>query len=121
MPLLTQPNTRPMICTYSTHTITFGDMCSVSHNPQAGSTLTISYRAHLLFLEVDSLYASVTAYRGGKDDIRDMEGMIQQIAQDAANALDTGVCVGAYIRLHDGSAMTIIHQAIPMYTFQETR
>jgi len=110
--LLTQPNTRPHIKTYSTHTIVFGDMCPVSRNPQTGSTLTVAYRPHLLFLEVDSLYAYVMKYRGGKDDIRDMEGMIQQIAQDCADVIHVRVTVKASIILQRGS-MQVVSIAYP--------
>ena len=110
--LLTQPNLHPHIHTYSTHRLSFAGMCPVSRNPQEGSTLIISYRPHALFLEVDSLYAYVMSYRGGKGDIRDMEGMIQQIAQDCANTIGVKVRARAYIILQRG-AMEVLSIASP--------
>lgn len=113
--LMTQPNTQRGIQTWEWHILPFSGMCPFSGNPQAGSQLAILYCPERTFLEVYALNAYVQDYKDGRGDVRDMEGMIQSVAQDCANALDTGVTVGAFIRLHDGSAMTVMCQAMPSY------
>lgn len=116
---MTQPNTKRGIATWEWHILPFSDMCPFSHNPQAGSQLVILYRPERTFLEVYALDAYVQDYKGGRDGVRDMEGMIQQIAQDCANVLDTCVTVGAFIHLHDGNTMTVMCQTMPCYRFME--
>ena len=71
--------------------VTLPHCCPVTGNPQAGSTLTLIYRPLDRVLEVKSLAEYVASYRSGRDGIRDMEGMIAQIAQDAANAVGVSV------------------------------
>lgn len=115
--LMTQPNTQRGIQTWEWHILPFYGMCPFSGNPQAGSQLAILYCPERTFLEVYALNAYVQDYQGGRGDVRDMEGMIQQTAQDCANALDTLVTVGAFIRLHDGNVMTVMCQAMPKYQF----
>jgi NADPH-dependent 7-cyano-7-deazaguanine reductase QueF len=115
--LMTQPNTQRAISTWEWHILPFSGMCPFSGNPQAGSQLVILYRPERTFLEVYALNAYIEDYKGGRDGVRDMEGMIQQTAQDCANVLDTPVSVGAFIRLHDGNAMTVMCQGVPKYRF----
>lgn len=114
---MTQPNTQRCITTWEWHVLPFSGMCPFSGNPQTGSQLAILYRPGRTFLEVYALNAYIEDFKGGRGVVRDMEGMIQVIAQDCANTLDTGVTVGAYIRLHDGNAMTVMCQAMPKYQF----
>lgn len=45
------------------------------------------YEPKKYLLEVQSLRSYIDGYRGGKDDIRSMESMIQNITQDCANLL----------------------------------
>jgi NADPH-dependent 7-cyano-7-deazaguanine reductase QueF len=94
-------------------------MCPFSHNPQTGSQLAILYRPQRTFLEVYALNAYIEDFKGGRGGVRDMEGMIQTIAQDCANMLDTCVSVGALIRLHDGNSMCVMCDAMPRYRFSE--
>lgn len=115
--LMTQRNTQRGIPVTEWHILPFSDMCPFSHNPQVGSYLSILYQPERTFLEVYTLEAYVNDYKGGRGDVRDMEGMIQRVAQDCANVLDTGVCVGAMIRLHDGNTMIVMARAMPCYTF----
>lgn len=113
---MTQPNTQ-RVPTWEWHILPFRGMCPFSGNPQAGSQLVILYRPERTFLEVYALNAYVASFKGGRGEIRDMEGMIQTIAQDCANVLDTCVSVGAFIRLHDGNSMCVTCQAMPQYQF----
>lgn len=99
MELLTQPNEARCQSTRETHIIDLPACCPMTQNPQPGSTIEISYRPHLLILEVASLHVYIQSYVGGKGDIRSMEGMIQAITQDAANATRTTVHVVANLNL----------------------
>lgn len=73
------------------------------------------YKPTFYFLEVYSLRADINAYIGGRDFIRDMEGTIQQITQDCANAVAAYVVVGAIIRLQRGDSMALMCSAMPCY------
>jgi 7-cyano-7-deazaguanine reductase len=112
MMLLTQPCTAT-ISTFEWHILPLPSMCPVSRNPQPGSALYVLYQPKACFLEVYSLRAYVNSYIGGKGAIRDMEGTIQRIAQDCANALDVPVCIGAWIVLQRRDAMALVCNAIP--------
>lgn len=119
--LQAQPNTHPnvSICSSVHHVTLPTGCCPVSHNPREGSWALILYQPRLLFLEVFSLQRYLNAYRGGLRDatkriiVRDMEGMIQQIAQDCANTVCVPVTVGAYIVLQGRQSLTLIAQAMP--------
>jgi NADPH-dependent 7-cyano-7-deazaguanine reductase QueF len=88
-----------------THILPIPPCCPVSKNPRPGSTITISYRPSGCSLEIASLYAYIHAFRGGLYDdhgqlvIRDMEGMIQRIADDCASLLGVDVEVIADLQL----------------------
>lgn len=84
--LLTQPNERRCEYTYETHIMPLYPACPYSGNPQKGSRLFISYMPKDLILEVIALRQYIDSYTGGKGEIRSMEGMVQAIAKDCANA-----------------------------------
>lgn len=69
------------------------------------------YKPVTAFIEVYSLRAYLNSYIGGKGAIRDMEGTIQQIAQDCAEVIKAPVSVGAWIVLQRGDAMSLICNA----------
>jgi len=79
--------------------------CPISHNPQPGSCLVIQYRAKHHYLELYSLNAYLRRFIGGFKDaqgaiiIRDMETMIQCIAQDCADMVAVPVRVEARLKL----------------------
>lgn len=83
------------------HTLAVPPCCPVSKNPRPGSTVTILYRPRGCSLEVANLIAYIHSFRDGLYDeqgqfvVRDMEGMIQRIATDAAQALGVAVHVHA--------------------------
>jgi NADPH-dependent 7-cyano-7-deazaguanine reductase QueF len=90
--LKTQPNERRCGQTTVAHLLAIPPCCPISGNPLAGSTLRLVYIPMFHMLEVGSLRAYVDSYQGGRGDVRSMEGMIQNIAQDCAN------CIGVYVK-----------------------
>ena len=79
--------------------------CPVSKNPRSGSTITISYYPAGQSLEVASLIAFIHTFKGGLYDdagqliVRDMEGMIQHIAQECARVLAIPVTIEADLQI----------------------
>lgn len=71
------------------------------------SEITIEYSPDGLHLEVASLLEYINSYIGGKGTIRSMEGMIQQITQDCANAARVMVHVRAKLEINPGQKMEI--------------
>ena len=55
----------------------------------------------------------VDSYKGGKGDIRSMEGMIQQITQDCANAARVGIELTAELIIEPNQEMKLICTAHP--------
>lgn len=111
--LKTQPNEKRCRTTTETHILPLKPCCPYSGNPTEGSKLFIEYRANDVFLEVISLREYVDSYVGGRGDVRSMEGMIQQIAQDCANAVQTSVHVKAVLNINPNQEMTILCSANP--------
>lgn len=93
----TQPNERRCGEMVERHEFEIPPCCPVTKNPQPGSFLKIKYRPRENILEVQSLHDYIKEYVGGRLDVRSMEGMIQNIAQDCANS--TGVKVKVTCRL----------------------
>ena len=110
--LLTQPNQKPQTL-IEWHWLPLPQCCPVSGNPQPGSFIGICYVPSRSFLEVYSLRKYVTEYVGGRDGVRDMEGMVQQIAQDCANEMGVYVYGGALIVLQRGDGITLFAGANP--------
>lgn len=112
--LRTQPNLDLDIHTYERHMLPLPSCCPVSANPQSGSEIIVSYIPKGSFLEVYSLSAYINSFVGGHPDgVRDMEGMIQKIAHDCAEAIQVEVKVRAKIRLHDDTEMFLMVKAKP--------
>jgi NADPH-dependent 7-cyano-7-deazaguanine reductase QueF len=107
MTLLTQPNEHPEIKLYEQHIVKLPACCPVSGNPQAGSTITISYTPAACFLEVYSLQKFVNSFVGGREGVRDMEGMVQVIAHETAKALGVTVKVRADLNLQNEQRMVL--------------
>jgi len=87
--------------------------CPYSGNPKIGSKIKIVYKPTSCILEVASLRAYVDSYKGGKGDIRSMEGMIQQVTQDCANAARVAVEVTAELIIDPNQEMKLICTAHP--------
>lgn len=105
MILQTQANIFPVIPVLQWHILPLPSCCPVSGNPQPGSVIVILYHANDKFLEVYSLRKLVDSYIGGKPGVRDMEGMIQSVAQSCRDILAVPVTVGAFIILQRGDLM----------------
>ena len=103
----TQPNEKRCHTMKETHRLPLKPCCPVSGNPLAGSVLEIEYRVDDFILEVESLRAYVDSYIGGLGDIRSMEGMIQQITQDCANAVQAMVHTKAILNIAPEQEMVI--------------
>ena len=95
----TQPNERRCATMTETHILDLPECCPVSKNPRPGSTIEITYTPGRCYLEVASLKKYIGTYRGGRGEVRSMEGMIQAIAQDCANAVGRRVDVEAKLNL----------------------
>ena len=93
--------------TKETHVLSIPPCCPVTLNPHAGSEIEISYIPHEFHLEVASLRAYVDNYQGGRGDVRSMEGMIQQITQDCADAVQTRVNTRAVLNLYPNQKMIL--------------
>lgn len=89
--LKTQPNEKRSTFTQITHTLEFNTLCPFSQNPLPGSTIAISYTPRDFIIEVYSLRRYIDSYKGGKGDVRSMEGMLQQVAKDCAALLKVKV------------------------------
>lgn len=109
----TQPNEERCYSTRQRHILPLKPCCPISHNPTEGSKIEIEYRAFESHLEVQSLRDYVDSYVGGKGDIRSMEGMIQQITQDCANAAKTCVHVIATLNINPNQQMILECSANP--------
>jgi NADPH-dependent 7-cyano-7-deazaguanine reductase QueF len=95
------------------HGLSFVGTCPVSGNPRLGSSVTICYKANDWFLEVASLKDLVDSYKGGKGDVRSMEGMLQEIAQLCADALKVDVTLHSFLLLDPDQIMRIKCYAFP--------
>jgi NADPH-dependent 7-cyano-7-deazaguanine reductase QueF len=81
------------------HELDIPSCCPVTKNPQPGSVLKIKYRPKRVILEVEYLEIYIREYVGGRLDVRSMEGMVQNIAQDCARTLGVKVKVTAKLIL----------------------
>lgn len=85
----------------------------MSSNPLPGSKLKIKYEPRGKVLEVASLRKYVDSYKGGKGDIRDMEGMVEAITQDCANAVGVACYVRAELIINPEQEMVLECSAYP--------
>ncbi len=90
------------------HRVPLPECCPISHNPLAGSALTLTYRPRQWVLEVYGLRTLVGRFRGGFPGVgpyppeRNMEGMIQLLAQMSADAVGVPVHARADLVLDTG-------------------
>lgn len=111
--LKTQLNERRCGETVERHSFDLPQCCPVSKNPQPGSVLKIRYRPNAVILEVQSIHDYIRSYIGGRLTVRNMEGMIQGIAQDCADALGVRVRVKAKLIIQPTQIMELKCKAWP--------
>lgn len=111
--LTTVPNEARCLWTRETHYLDVPSCCPVSGNPIPLSTVKITYEPNKVILEVESLRAYIDSYKGGRGEVRSMEGMIQTIAQDAANILRVYVRVKACLSIKPHQKMLLKCAASP--------
>lgn len=109
----TQPNERRCGEMIERHGLYLPKCCPMTENPQPGSMMQIRYRPNDVILEVASLREYVTEYVGGRCDVRSMEGMVQNIAQDCANAVGVKVRIKAKLVLLPEQTMKLTVKAWP--------
>ena len=95
------------------HEFDLPQCCPVTRNPQPGSVIKIKYRPQRLLLEVQSLHDYIKEYIGGRLDVRSMEGMIQNIAQDCSNSIGVKVRVRAKLLIQPTQIMKLECKAWP--------
>jgi NADPH-dependent 7-cyano-7-deazaguanine reductase QueF len=110
MNLLTQPNERRCTSTKEGHKLMLPVCCPYSQNPRPGSSIRINYIPAETLLEVASLHAYIDSYRGGRGEVRSMEGMIQNITKDCADTLGVHVEVTAELLLDPSQTMYLTCQ-----------
>lgn len=98
------PNERPDIETEVTHTFEIHSLCPVTKNPRPGSTLAITYTPKESVLDVIGLDAYLRKFKGGFREngdltVREMEHMIQRVADDCAGWIKCPVTVTAELNL----------------------
>jgi 7-cyano-7-deazaguanine reductase len=108
-----QPNEHRCAFTKHEHILKLPPCCPISGNPLPGSTITIEYEGQEAFLEVASLRSFVDSFVGGKDDIRSMEGMLQEIAQACADILEVHVKLLSDLQINPGQIMRVTCYAFP--------
>lgn len=97
-----------------THILAIPPCCPVSKNPRPGSKIMISYHPRGQSLEIASLIAYIHSFRGGlrnangELEVRDMEGMIEQIASDCHNVLGLPVEIETHLYLLPKQEMRLL-------------
>lgn len=114
MRLATMPNEVTTVPMWVENRLELPRCCPVSKNPQPGSALTLRYRAKGCVLEVYSLKQYIQSFVGGHaDGTRNMEAMIQNIAQTCADALGVPVRACADLQLLPYQQMRLVCTAKP--------
>jgi NADPH-dependent 7-cyano-7-deazaguanine reductase QueF len=103
----TQPNEKRCHRMTQTHKLSIPPCCPMSGNPLDGSFIEITYQPDKLILEVASLRSFVDSYKGGKGEIRSMEGMIQDITRICANTVRVMVHSVAMLNINPGQSMKL--------------
>jgi hypothetical protein len=105
-------NERPGVSLWVCNQVEVAKCCPVSRNPKPGSVLSIQYRSGKRTLEVYSLHRYIQSFVGGHPDgTRNMETMIQKVAQDCADALGVPVRVSAELILAPQQRMRVVCRA----------
>lgn len=99
------------------HCVSLPTCCPVSGNPLPGSTLTISYLPNGKVIDVYSLSSWVNEFVGGHPSgTREMESMIQDLAERCAAAVMVEVTATADLTINAGlttQTMQVVCKAGP--------
>ena len=111
-------NERPDVPTEVEHEFEFHGFCPVTKNPRKGSVLKIAYSPAGSVLDVIGLDAYIKRFRNGlvedgKVTVRDMEHMIQRVAEDCAGWIGVPVTVTAELVLAPKQRQKIVCQGKP--------
>jgi 7-cyano-7-deazaguanine reductase len=92
------PNERPDVETEVEHEFEIHTLCPVTKNPRPGSTLTIAYTPKESVLDVIGLDAYLRRFKGGFREegeivVREMEHLVQRVAEDCARWVGVPVTV----------------------------
>lgn len=96
--------------TKQTHVVDIPPLCPVTHNPVAGSTLTISYTPANNLLEIYSLRDYVASF-AGSETVRDIEQLAIVVAQDCREVLRVNVSVVGRFVLNIGQVVICEYQS----------
>ena len=105
-------NHHPAMSMVQRHVVNVPPLCPATANPQAGSTLTVTYIPNAKLLELYALTAYVHSFVGHQT-VRDIEHFAQTLAQDCANALGVPVSLRAHFVLHLNQVVQLIIKATP--------
>lgn len=112
--LKTIADERPGVATWIENRVYLPRCCPVSKNPEPGSHLSLRYRVRGQMLEVFSLKAYIESFVGGHPDgTRNMETMVQKIAQECATLLGTTVYAHAFLLLRPDQEMRVTCKGKP--------
>lgn len=89
------------ITTMISHILDLPVCCPVSHNPAAGSTVSVTYFPNGIVVPVEDLADWIAEYVGGHKTraVRNMEEMIQDLAQRCADEVKVTVRVRANLKI----------------------
>ena len=97
---------------FITHFVDLPACCPISKNPAPGSFVTVEYQAKLgLVIDVNLLSAEILNYVSGHESgVRDMERMIQRIADWCFSEIQAPMLITAC--LHLNTVPTLKHEMI---------
>lgn len=86
--------------THVSHSVSLPECCPISCNPRPGSELVIHYRPNGLVLPVEDLSSWIEEYVGGHPDgVREMETIIQDLAERVSKSIEASVTAVANLRI----------------------
>jgi 7-cyano-7-deazaguanine reductase len=108
----TVDNQHPAMPMLQRHVVNVPALCPATHNPQPGSTLTLTYLPAAKLLELYALTDYVHSFVGHQT-VRDIEYFAQTLAQDCADALGVAVSVRTHFVLHLDQMVKLRIKALP--------
>lgn len=106
-------NERPETPLWMEHEVDLPACCPVTGNPRPGSIVKIRYRPAGWLLEVFGLRTYIRSFVGGREGVRNMETMLQEIALECAAAVGVVVTVRAELVLAPAQRLKLVCRAKP--------